>query len=238
MNLADIKKKIAAGENLTDAEKKFLTEYDEEKVKSDAAAAARRKAEEKAAQLEKEKTDLQEQMKQVQAKLDQQANAGKSDVEKAQAQIESLSKQVSDLNGKLEDANKAQATMARQGKLSEIRRKNGIQFVDGMDHDMLARSFENAFDGIDDTQLDNEDVIKTKLETWRAMNKAAIVDNSGGPGSGGAPHVGGGAGGGAEKVVMSEDDILKAAQSGDIEEAEKQLDAAQKAEDAGTLELN
>jgi len=37
--------------------------------------------------------------------------------------------------------------------------------------------------------LSNEDVIKVKVDTWKAMNKAAILDTSGG-GAGGNPHNG------------------------------------------------
>lgn len=188
MKLKDILAKVAKGEALTDEEKKFLAEHDPDKAANDIAAAARRKAEEKAAAIEAERDTLKKQFEELQSKLDGAANAGKSDLEKAQAQIAGLSKQLNDLNARVQTTEKEKATLQRNQKLTDLRRTAGIQFVQGLDQGMLERSFASAFDGVD--SLDDENVAKTKIETWKAMNKAAILDASG-HGAGSPPHVGG-----------------------------------------------
>lgn len=234
MKLKDILAKIAKGEALTDAEKQFLAEHDPDKAVNDAAAAARRKAEEKAAALEKERDEMQKKIDEMQGKLDAAQNAGKTDLEKAQNQITQLSKQFTELQTKLQATEQEKTAMQRDQKLSDVRRKAGIQFVEGLDHGMLERSFASAFEGVE--SLDDENVVKLKVDTWRAMNKAAILDSTG-HGAGSPPHVGSG-GKGSKAVTMRGDDLLDVAKSGSIEEAEKVLSAAEQADVNGTLTLN
>lgn len=233
MKLKDILAKVAKGEALTDEEKQFLASHDPDKAVNDAAAAARRKAEELAAALEKEKQDLAKKLQEIEAKLAEKDNAGKSDVEKAQAQIAELSKQMKTLQAQAESAKAENVALQRNQSLGEIRRKAGIQFVEGLDQAMLDRSFASAFEGIDN--LSDETIINQKVATWKAMNKAALLDTTG-HGSGGNPHVGDGAGA-VDPMAISGDTLVKMAQSGDIAEAEKLLSAAEKADAAGKLEI-
>jgi len=234
MKLKDIQAKLKKGEELTDAEKQFLADYDESKAVNDAAAAARRKAEEKQAELEKEREKLNQQMADIQAKLDEKENAGKSDAEKAQAQIEALSKQVGELKTQAEEASSAQAQMSRNQRIADIRRTAGIQFVPGLDHAMLEQSFSRAFEGIED--LESDEVIKTKVETWQAMNKAAILDTSG-SGTGSEPNGAGGTSADVEALEVSGAALIEAATHGNIDEAEKMLEAAEKADGADKLTI-
>jgi len=234
MKLKDILAKAAKGEALTDEEKKFLTEHDPDKAANDAAAAARRKAEDKAAELEKDRDAIKVKLDEMQAKLDSASNAGKTDLEKAQGQITGLAKQLSDLQTKIQASEKEKSTMIRSQTISELRRKAGIQFVEGLDHGMLERSFSSAFEGVD--QLTDENVIKAKVDTWKAMNKAAILDMSGG-GGGQPPHVPGGPGSSAEALSLNGKDLLSMALTGDIKEAEATLAKAAKADSAGKLTI-
>lgn len=234
MKLKDILAKVAKGEDLTDAEKQFLAEHDPDKAVNDAAAAARRKAEEKATALEKERDEVQKKIDEMQSKLDAAQNAGKTDLEKAQNQISQLSKQFSDLQGKLQATEQEKTAMQRNQKLSDVRRQAGIQFVEGLDHGMLEKSFAAAFEGVDG--LDDENVVKLKVDTWKAMNKAAILDSTG-HGAGSTPHVGGG-GTGTKAVTMRGDDLLDMAKTGSLEDAEKALSEAEQADVSGMLTLN
>ena len=234
MTLKDIQAKLKKGEDLTDAEKTFLAEYDDSKAVNDAAAAARRKAEDKQAELEKEKQTMTDQIADIQKKLDDKSSAGKTDLEKAQSQIEVLSKQITDLNTNLEKSTKTQTEMSRSQKIADIRRGAGIQFIPELDHKMLNQSFSTAFDGIE--ELDNEDVIKTKVDTWQAMNKAAILDTSGN-GAGSNPNGAGGSGD-VKAVKLDGADLIKQALTGDLDEVEKALDAADAADGAGKLEIS
>jgi len=233
MKLKDILAKVAKGEALTDEEKKFLADHDPEKAANDIAAAARRKAEEKAAALEKEREDLNKKLEEMQGKLDHAANAGKTDLEKAQGQIAGLSKQLNDLQTKIQSTEQEKAGMLRNQRLSELRREAGIQFVGGLDQKMLERSFAGAFEGVDN--LDDENVIKVKVDTWKAMNKAAILDASGG-GAGSPPHVGGRET--STPTTIKGDALIEMAKSGSIEDVEKELAKMEQADMAGTLTIN
>ena len=233
MKIKDILAKVSKGEALTDAEKQFLADHDPDEVANNAAAAARRKAEEKAAALEKERDDVKKQIVELQSKLDGAANAGKSDLEKAQAQITQLSKQFGELQTKLQATEQEKTSMLRNQKLSDLRRNAGIQFIAGLDHGMLEKSFSSAFEGVDN--LDDANIIKVKIDTWKTMNKAAILDASG-HGAGGAPHVGGGQSA-VEPVAIKGDTLLDIAKNGTIEEAEKAIAQAEKADNAGKLTI-
>lgn len=232
MKLKDIQAKIAKNEELTEAEKKFLAEYDSEKAVNEAAAAARRKAEEKQAEAEKALTDATKKLEELTKQVEAKENEGKTDLEKAQGQIAALGKKVEELTGQLTDSTKAQTELQRSQTIADLRRKAGIQFVDGLDHDMLGRSFGNAFEGIED--LTNEEVTKPIVETWRAMNKAAILDGTG-HGTGDEPRAPGSPD--VSAMTLDGQDVLQTAINGDIEEAEALLDKAEAADAAGKLEV-
>ncbi len=233
MKLKDILARAAKGEDLTDAEKAFLAEYDPDKATNDVAAAARRAAEKKLAEAEKARSALAEQVAEIQAKLDNAADAGKSELEKAQGQIAGLSKKVGELTKQVDAARKEKANMERDQRLASIRTEAGIQFVDGLDHGMLARSFASAFDGVDG--LEDENVIKAKVDTWKAMNKAAILDASG-HGGGSKPHVGAAGGPASAKNPWKEESFNLTEQAQVLKKSPEE--AKRLAADAGkTLEL-
>jgi hypothetical protein len=190
MTYKDIAAKIAKNEALTDEERKFLADYDPDKAANDAAAAARRKAEQKAEEAEARLKAAEEKAAQAEAKLAAAGNAGKSEIERLRADFAEAAKKLAGLQEQVQRGETEKAALIRRQTLGEIRRKAGIQFANGLDHGMLERSFEGAFEGV--TDLADENVVKLKLGTWAAMNKAAILDQSG-HGSGGTPHTPAGA---------------------------------------------
>ena len=213
MKLKDILVKVAKGETLTDAEKQFIVDHDPDEVANNAAAAARRKAEEKAAALEKERDDVKKQITDLQSKLDGASNAGKSELEKAQSQIAALSKQFGELQTKLQTTEQEKTQMQRGQRLAELRRSAGIQFIGGLDHGMLEKSFASAFEGVDN--LDDANIAKIKVDTWRTMNKAAILDASG-HGAGSVPHV---AGDGAAERTKKIEEMTPAERKADLKKS-------------------
>lgn len=188
MKIKDLLKKIASEETLTDEEKAFVAEYDPQKDADSAAAAARKEADGKLTKLQTQLDGLNKLKADMEAKLKDKDNAGKTELEKAQSQIADLSKQITGLTDKFKSVEQKKAALIRKQQVNAIQRKAGIQFVEGLDHGMLEASFSRAFDGLD--ELDNEDVVKVKVDTWKAMNKAAILDTSG-SGTGNPPHHGG-----------------------------------------------
>lgn len=177
MKIAEILSKIQKGESLTDDDKKALAEFDFQKAIDGAAAAARKEAQTKADEMAKAKADLEKKAQELEDALKQKSDAGKTDLEKSQSQIAELGKQLQAMQQSLAAKDKEAAQLKRSTMLADVRRKMGVQFADGLDHGMLEESFSRAFDGIED--LSDETIIKTKVDTWTALNKAAILDTSG-----------------------------------------------------------
>ncbi len=181
--------KVRDGEELTEEEKAFLADYDHDKVMNDAAAAARRRAEARAAEAEKERATLQETLAELQAKIDEAETAGKSDVEQLQANMDKLAARLAERDKELDEARAANAKMARDTKIREIQSAAGIAFVDGVDGTVMSGAFASAFADLDDADLGDETVTKPIIDGFRNANKAVIADKSG-VGSGGNPHDG------------------------------------------------
>lgn len=177
MKVKDVLAKVAQGEALNDEEKKLLADYDPEKAVNDAVAAYRRKADEKAQQLESDRDELKKQMEAIQAKLAEKDNSGKSEKQKLEDHVKTLSDQLAAMNKKLEDADKEKATLARNAEVQKLREKAGIKFVPGVSEEVMSGAFAAAFNGIQD--LNDENVVKPVLEAFRAANKAVIADASG-----------------------------------------------------------
>lgn len=192
MNIVEVIAKAAKGEALTDEEKAGLKEFNPQKQVDSAAAAARKEAEAKAEAAKGEAAKLQKQIDDLNAALKAKDDAGKTDLERAQEQVKQFAGQLKELQGKVEFAEKEKSALVREQKLDSVLREAGIQFIDGVDHKILTRAFNGAFEGIED--LENAEVVKPIVTTFRAMNKGVIMDTSGhGSGnplkgaSGGAP---------------------------------------------------
>lgn len=178
MKIKDILQKIAKGEELTDDEKKFLEAFDPDAV----AASARKKAESDAKkaidEAAKLKTDLEKAQADL-AKAQENSNKGKSELE---LKIEALSQTVKELTKAKEKSDAEAARLSRSQKIAAIRKKHGINFIDGVDPAITDGAFERIFDGIDG--LDDEDIVKLKVTEFRDANKALIADSGHGSGGG------------------------------------------------------
>ena len=177
MKISEIIDKVKKGEALNDLEKKEFESFDLTKTLEGIAAASRREAQAKADEMAKAKADLEKKAQELEEALKQKSDAGKTDLEKSQSQIAELGKQLQAMQQSLAAKDKEAAQLKRSTMLADVRRKMGVQFADGLDHGMLEESFSRAFDGIED--LSDETIIKTKVDTWTALNKAAILDTSG-----------------------------------------------------------
>lgn len=180
MNLKDILAKVAKGEALTDAEKAFLAGYDPQKDLDAAAAAARKKAEADALKASQDLATTQQQLKDAQTKLEEAGNKGKTDLQKLQEQVATLTQQVT-------AASAEKAKLIRQQKLDDVIRGSGVQFVKEVDGGIMRNALVNEFAGLTDDDLANAEKVKPVLETFRARNKAVILDASG-HGAGTSPH--------------------------------------------------
>jgi hypothetical protein len=183
VTIKDILAKLAKGEALTDEEKKFVAEYDPQKDLDSAAAAARKKAEADADKARKDFEAAQTQLTALQKQLAEAGDKGKTDLQKLQEQVATLTKQVT-------EATTEKARLVRQQKLDDVIRTSGLQFVREVDGGIMRNALVNEFAGLTDEELANVEKVKPVIETFRARNKAVVLDQSGG--GGGTPPKDGG----------------------------------------------
>lgn len=182
MKIKEILAKILKGEQLTDEEKKFLGDYDEQKLLDAAAANARKKAE---GERDQHKAKVDELTKALE-------EAKKSGASSDDA-LAKLNKRIADL----EKANKESADkLAAQARTDAIRnavRDAKIVCAKGISSELFESAVNAAFNGID---MANAEVVKTTLEKFKTDNPAMIaVEGIGGAGQQGK----GGAAGGYDK---------------------------------------
>ena len=151
--------RLLAGETLTDEEKAKLQAFDLDKVVNDAAASARRKAEQQA-----------ETLKQQLEEMKNQSSGHASETEKLIKRVENLEKAKAAAEAETK-------SLRRNASLEALRAKAGIKFIDGVDPKLLTAAFAQAFDGVED--LDDETVTSELIKTWSNTNRALIVDQSG-----------------------------------------------------------
>lgn len=186
MKLKDILAKLAKGESLTADELKFVGGYDPDTEVNNAAAAARRKAEQDATDAAKRLSELQSQFDGMRKQLDEAGKAKMSDAEKSAQAISDLQKQMAELSGKLVAAETEKRTLARQATVQSVIAKSGIKFVDGVDGEVMSAALAGRFRDVADADLAQESIVKPILESFRSANKTVIVDGSG-HGAGSSP---------------------------------------------------
>ena len=174
MKLRDILAKVVKGDALTDEEKKFIGDYDEQKILDSAASAARKKA-------ETERDALKGEVE----KLTKDLEAAKSQSETGNTTIAKLQKDVAELIKANKDS---QDKLAAQARTEAIRKAMGdakIVCAKGISQALFDNAVNAAFNGVD---MSNEEVVKATIDTFRRDNPAMIsVDGIGGAGQKGQP---------------------------------------------------
>ena len=180
MDIKAVLEKVKKGEALDDAEKKALSEFDLQKHIDGAQAEARRKAE---AALETEKQERAKLAAQI-ADLEQKVKAKEG--EKLSV-TEQLQRALSDLQQKFDASEKrstdlaaAQAKANRSAKVQDLAKKFGVSFIDGVDARILTGALEGTLSSVEN--LEDENLVKPIVESFKTANKAVIRDQSGGGG--------------------------------------------------------
>ena len=187
MNLKAILDKINRGEELSEAEKNFLAEYDHQAAIDTVAANARRKADEKLKTAEAAKAEAEAKAKEAQDALDAKNDEGKPELEKLQAENEKLKEQIAERDTQIEALSKDKEGLTREAKLDAVIRTAGLQFVDKVDADAMANLFKSGFGALSLEDLDDDAQIAPIVEAFKTANEAIILDNSG-SGSGSEPN--------------------------------------------------
>ena len=165
MKLADILAKVAKGDTLTDEEKKFIVEYDEQKILDTTAANARKKA-------EKEAKDAKDALERLQGEFDEfksQNDPAKkqTELDKALARIARLEKANADKDAKI-------AADARTARIRSLAKEAGISPAKGVTSETIDLLVDNLLAKVD---IDDADAVKTALEVtdlvYGALDPAA-----------------------------------------------------------------
>jgi ATP-dependent Clp protease ATP-binding subunit ClpA len=169
MTIQEIAAKITKGETLTDEEKNFLGTYDPTKAINDAAAAARKKAEQdaKAAQEAAQKA-----LAELEA-LKASADTGKTE---AQKQLENLTKQINALTQENNATKERAAKIERANTLREKAKASGIVLADGL---LSEKNFYNLLEShVGSVDLNDDDAVSAAFNTFKTENAGILKDPS------------------------------------------------------------
>lgn len=176
MKLADILTKVVKGDALTDEEKKFVEEFDEQKNLDAAAANARKKA-------EKEAADAKAALEKLQGEFDE--FKSQNDPAKKQTELDKALARIA----KLEQANKDKdakiAADARTARVRSLAKEAGINPAKGVSSDTIDLLVDNLMAKVD---IDDADAVKAALDGFKSSNAGLIAANTvGGVGNKGQP---------------------------------------------------
>ena len=178
MKLADVLKKVAAGEKLTDEELDFLRNYKEDesripKTRLDEEISRRKASDEHASGLQAKLDELTQRLEDLQ-------NSSLSEAEKAKKatdrQIADLTKQVQALTGERDAAKSELEASVRRAKVAEIAQKHGFTNAD-----YLGFLMQGA-----ELKLDDDNAV-TAYMGGLAKSQPELFRSSAKPGSGAQP---------------------------------------------------
>lgn len=184
MKIIDILAKLKKGEELNDAEKKFLAEYDHEKATNEAAAAARREAEAKAQKALKAREDeLNAELEKLRTEAEKKVTDKQTEAEKLQISIEALTKQVSGLTEARDKAEKQAAAVARSQGIRDAAKAAGIALAPKMVSEKLFYQMLEA--SVGDIDISDATALTAALDGFKTANPGIIA--APGSGSGNIP---------------------------------------------------
>lgn len=186
MDIKKILAKVAKGEELTEAEKTFLSTYDPEKATNDAAAAARRKAEEELKRVQTKLDELTAESDAVKKKAEEEKKNGMTESEKLTAQLKALTDKVTAAEAKTAAAEaKANATLRSQTIRLRAKEAGIVLAPKTVNEDLFFGMLESSLKDID---ISDADKLGESLKAFKASNAGIIsAGGAGGAGNVGSP---------------------------------------------------
>lgn len=178
MSIKDILAKAAKGETLNDEDKSALLAYDPDKAANDAAAAARRKADQDAADARAELKKLQDANEAARKAAEDAAKATQTEAQKREGEFKALQAQVTALTKAKEDAEAKNAAIARSQAIRDKAKAAGIALAPKtVSEKLFFQLLESSLSGV---EVSDEEKMKAALESFKAENPGVIAA----PGSG------------------------------------------------------
>lgn len=176
MKLADILAKVAKGDALTDEEKTFAGEYDEQKILDTAAASARKKA-------EKDARDAKDALEKLQSEFDE--FKSQNDPAKKQTELDRALTRIAKLEKENADAKAQVAARDRTARIRALAKEAGINPAKGISPETIDLLVDNLMAKID---IEDADAVKTAFDGFKSSNAGLIAaDTVGGAGHRGQP---------------------------------------------------
>jgi len=176
MKLADILAKVAKGDALTDDEKKFAGEYDEQKNLDAAAANARKKA-------EKDAKDAKDALEKLQGEFDE--FKSQNDPAKKQTELEKALNRIAKLEKENADAKAQVAARDRAARIRALAKEAGVNPAKGISAETVDLLVDNLLAKVD---IDDADAVKAAFDGFKSANAGLIAaDTVGGVGVRGTP---------------------------------------------------
>lgn len=178
MTIKEVLTKVRKGETLTDEEKTILEAYDPDKTANDAAAAARRKAEQESADAKAELKKLQD-ANDAAKKAQEDANkANLTEAQRKEAEFKALQATVAELTKSKTEAEAKANAISRSQTIRDKAKAAGIVLAPKVVSEKLAFAMlEATLTGID---VSDDSAMTVALEKFKTDNPGIIAA----PGSG------------------------------------------------------
>lgn len=180
MSIKDILAKAAKGETLNDEEKSALLAYDPDKAANDAAAAARRKADQDAADARTELKKLQDANEAARKATEDAAKATQTEAQKREGEFKALQAQVTALTKAKEDAEAKNTAIARSQAIRDKAKAAGIALAPKtVSEKLFFQMLEASLAGV---EVSDEEKLNAALESFKAENAGVITAPGNGSG--------------------------------------------------------
>lgn len=173
MSIKDILAKAAKGEALTDQEKSDLAAYDPDKASNDAAASARRKAEQDADAAKAALKKLQDEADASKKAHDDASRAQMTEAQRKEAEFKALQAQVADLTKSKTEAEGKAAALNRSQSIRDKAKAVGIGLAPKtVSETLFYQMLEATLTGVD---VSDNTAITAALEKFKTENPGVIA---------------------------------------------------------------
>ena len=178
MTIKEVLAKVRKGEALTDDEKVILDGYDPDKAANDAAAAARRKAEQDTADAKAALKKLQDEADAAKKAQDDAHKASQTEAQRRDAEFKAMQAQVAELTEAKTEAETRAAALNRSQSIRDKAKAAGIGLAPKtVSESLFFQMLEATLTGID---VSDETALTAALEKFKTENPGVIAA----PGSG------------------------------------------------------
>ena len=173
MSIKEITAKVLKGEALTDAEKAFLQSYDPDKDKNDAAAAARRKAEEERDAAKAETDKLKKQAEDAKQAEEAAKQSQMTEAQKRDAEFKKMQDQLAKLTKDRDDSASQAAAATRSQSIRDAAKAAGISLAPKtVSEKLFFQMLETTLSGVD---VSDKTKLTEALDRFKGENPGIIA---------------------------------------------------------------